>query len=112
MRHRLGGRIDDHADHLAARPVHATRLGPHRELGLFGHSCLPPTAIAGIPPNNRKLTRPPRLRLTRTWISSPRGAARRRCPVPGQPGKNSSKILSAFLLTCEEAIEATRPVTE
>lgn len=26
--------------------------------------------------------------------------------------KNSSRILSAFLLTCEEAIEATRPVTE
>jgi len=42
--------VDDHADHLAARAVHATRLGSHRELGLFGHSCLPPTAIAGIPP--------------------------------------------------------------
>jgi hypothetical protein len=26
--------------------------------------------------------------------------------------KDSSRILSAFLLTCEEAIEATRPVTE
>src|SRR6185312_182994 len=42
------------AGHLAARAVHATRLGPHRELGLFGHSCLSPTTIAGIPPANRK----------------------------------------------------------
>src|SRR5690242_18575804 len=54
MRHRFGRRIDDQTAHLTAWAVHATNLGPHHERSLFGHSCLPPTTIVGIPLANRK----------------------------------------------------------